>query len=98
MMPLLAVALLLQGVPASQDTAAGRPCRVAVDSMGHYTELTRPDGQKTVHGGGGVLAHCDGTRTTNSADSFAHYGAGGRVDLIGRGVICDTGLALDARF
>ncbi len=98
MMPLLALAFLLQGVPASQDTAAGRPCRVAVDSMGHYTELTSPDGQKTLHGGGGVLAHCDGTNTTISADSFAHYSAIGRLDLIGRVVIRDTGLALDARF
>jgi len=95
--PLLAVVLLLQGVPASQDTTTGRPCRVAVDSMGHYAEVPHPDGTKTLHGGGGVLAHCDGTSTTLSADSFAHYPAVGRLDLIGRVVIRDTGLALDAR-
>ena len=97
MSPLFAVVLLLQGVPASQDTTTGRPCRVAVDSMGHYAEVPHPDGTKTLHGGGGVLAHCDGTSTTLSADSFAHYPAMGRLDLIGRVVIRDTGLALDAR-
>ena len=97
MTPLLAVALLLQGVSAAQDTAGGRPCRVAVDSMGHYAELPHADGTKTLHGGGGVLAHCDGTSTTISADSFAHYPALGRLDLIGRVQIRDTGLALDAR-
>src|SRR5882762_8062681 len=98
MTPLLFVALVLQGVPASQDTTTGRPCRVAVDSMGHYAEIPNGDGTKTLHGGGGVLAHCDGTSTTISADSFAHYPALGRMDLIGRVAIRDTGLALDARF
>ncbi len=97
MTPLLVVWLVLQGVPASQDTTTGRPCRVAVDSMGHYAEIPNADGTKTLHGGGGVLAHCDGTKTTISADSFAHYPALGRMDLIGRVVIRDTGLALDAR-
>ena len=67
MTPLLTVVLLLQGVPASQDTTTGRPCRVAVDSMGHYAEITNPDGTKTLHGGGGVFAHCDGTSTKISA-------------------------------
>src|SRR5213592_1217341 len=98
MTPVLAVVLLLQGVPATSDTVAGRPCRVAVDSMGHYAEIPNPDGTKTVHGGGGVLAHCDGTNTTISADSFAHYPGLGRLDLIGSVAIRDTGLALDARF
>jgi hypothetical protein len=65
--------------------------------MGHYAEITNPDGTKTIHGGGGVLAHCDGTSTTIAADSFAHYGALGRLDLIGRVAIRDTGMALDAR-
>src|SRR5262249_20889455 len=105
----LAIVALLQGVsavplpppppppPARQDTT-GRPCRVAVDSMGHYAELTNPGGTKTYYGGGGVLAHCDGTTTTISADSFAHYAALGRLDLIGRVAIRDTGLSLDAKF
>ncbi|HEV2670976.1 MAG TPA: hypothetical protein VGU74_07780 [Gemmatimonadales bacterium] len=94
----MAAVLLVQASPtlATQDTT-GRPCRVAVDSMGHYAEVPQPDGTKTLHGGGGVLAHCDGTSTTISADSFAHYGALGRLDLIGQVRIRDTGLALDSR-
>ena len=54
MTPLLAVLLLAQATP--QDTAAGRPCRVAVDSMGHFAQTTRAGGDTTSHGGGGVLA------------------------------------------
>ncbi len=96
MIPLIAAALLLQATPA-RDTVAGRQCRVAVDSMGHYAEITNTAGEKTTYGGGGVLAHCVGTGTTISADSFAHYSAIGRLDLIGRVQIRDTGLALDAR-
>lgn len=94
MTPLIATLLLLQ---VQDTTGAGRPCRVAVDSMGHYAETTNPAGEKTTNGGGGVLAHCVGTGTTISADSFAHYGALGRLDLIGRVQIRDTGFALDAR-
>ena len=95
MTPLIATLLLLQ---AHDTTAAGgRPCRVFVDSIGRYTETTNAAGEKTSYGGGGVLAHCVGTGTTISADSFAHYGALGRLDLIGRVQIRDTGFSLDAR-
>jgi hypothetical protein len=94
MIALFAVALL-QGAP--QDTAAGRPCIVAVDSMGHFAQVTHGAGDTTSHGGGGVLAHCAGTGTTISADSFAHYSAVGRLDLIGHVQIRDTAMALDAR-
>jgi hypothetical protein len=65
--------------------------------MGHYAEIPNGDGTKTIHGGGGVFAHCDGTHTTVSADSFAHYPALGRLDLIGRVAIRDT-TRLDAKF
>ena len=93
MTPLIATLLLLQ----AQDTTAGRPCQVAVDSVGHYTETTNARNEKTLNGGGGVLAHCVGTSTTISADSFAHYAALGRLDLLGRVQIRDTGFALDAQ-
>ena len=68
-----------------------------MDSVGHYTETTNARNEKTLNGGGGVLAHCVGTSTTISADSFAHYAALGRLDLIGRVQIRDTGFALDAQ-
>ncbi|HWC74721.1 MAG TPA: hypothetical protein VG454_12370 [Gemmatimonadales bacterium] len=98
MIPLLAAVLLLQAspTPATQDTTS-RPCLVMVDSMGHnYHESTNAAGQKITNGGGGVLAHCVGTGTTISADSFTHNSALGRLDLIGRVQIRDTGMALDA--
>ena len=98
MTPLIATLLLLQGNPApAQDTSAGRPCTVAVDSVGHTLEVTNPDGSKTYYGGGGVLAHCIGAGTTISADSFTHNGGIGRLDLIGRVQIRDVGFWLDAR-
>ena len=95
MTPLIATLLLLQ----AQDTTGGggRPCQVFVDSVGHYSETTNSTGEKTLTGGGGVLAHCVGTSTTISADSFAHYAALGRLDLIGSVQIRDTGFALDSR-
>lgn len=98
MIAVITTALLLQAspAPAAQDTA-GRQCRVAVDSMGHYRETTNAAGEKITNGGGGVLAHCVGTGTTISADSFAHYSSVGRLDLIGRVQIRDTAMALDAR-
>jgi hypothetical protein len=93
---LLTVALTLQQQPAPADS--GRPCVVTIDSIGHtYREIVTANGQKSAHGGGGVLAHCDGTSTTISTDSFAHYPALGRIDLIGRVAIRDTGMALDSR-
>jgi len=100
MISLMAALLALQAspTPAAQDTTSGRPCLVAVDSVGRYVELPQPDGTKILHGGGGVLAHCVGTNTTISADSFTHYSALGRLDLIGRVQIRDTALALDSRF
>ncbi len=93
---LLTVAFLVQQ-PAASDTG-GRPCRVVIDSIGHsYREITSANGDKSAHGGGGVLAHCEGTGSTISADSFAHYSALGRLDLIGLVQIRDTAFALDAR-
>lgn len=99
MIPLFAVAVLLQQpVVADPGPSAGRPCRVVIDSIGHaYREVTAPNGDKTSHGGGGVLGHCEGTGSTIAADSFAHYAALGRLDLIGNVQIRDTGMSLDAR-
>jgi hypothetical protein len=98
MTPLLLLSLLVQQpVSSPPDTTGGRPCRVVIDSIGHsYREITAASGEKSAHGGGGVLAHCEGTGSTISADSFAHYSALGRLDLIGHVQIRDTGMALDS--
>ena len=98
-MTVLLSLLLLQGVAASsQDTTQGRPCLVAIDSVGRFSKSTDASGEETRNGGGGVRAHCLGTGTTVSADSFAHYRGPGRLDLIGHVQIRDTAMALDAHF
>lgn len=95
---MMTAVLFLAMLQQVSDTTAGRPCRVVVDSIGHTSnQVTNPDGTKNTYGGGGVLAHCDGTSTTIAADSFAHFGGLGRLDLIGRVAIRDTGMALDAK-
>src|SRR5216110_2646401 len=93
---ILATALVLQ-VPVDTAQGSGRPCQVAIDNMPRATQtLTGPD--TNYFGAGGVRAHCLGTGTTIAADSFAHYSAFRRMDLVGHVAIRDTGLALDANF
>src|SRR6266446_4347307 len=93
---ILATALVLQ-VPVDTAQGSGRPCQVAIDNMPRAAQaLTGPD--TNYFGAGGVRAHCLGTGTTIAADSFAHYGAPRRMDLVGHVAIRDTGLALDANF
>jgi len=93
---ILATALVLQ-VPVDTAQGSGRPCQVAIDNMPRAAQtLTGPD--TNYFGAGGVRAHCLGTGTTIAADSFAHYGASRRMDLVGHVAIRDTGLALDANF
>src|SRR3989442_8171954 len=93
---ILATALVLQ-VPVDTAQGSGRPCQVAIDNMPRATQmLSGPD--TNYFGAGGVRAHCLGTGTTIAADSFAHYSAFRRMDLVGHVAIRDTGLALDANF
>ena len=93
---ILATALVLQ-VPVDTAQGSGRPCQVAIDNMPRAAQtLTGPD--TNYFGAGGVRAHCVGTGTTIAADSFAHYSAFRRMDLVGHVAIRDTGLALDANF
>jgi hypothetical protein len=97
MVLLLAVS---QRPAAAGDTTAGRPCTVAIDSVGGNAQqvVVRP-GEENVFAGGGVLAHCKGTGSTLSADSVAWYAGVGRFDMIGqrnRVHIRDTAVTLDA--
>ncbi|PYO73300.1 MAG: hypothetical protein DMD64_07740 [Gemmatimonadetes bacterium] len=92
----LALTMALQ-VPTDTGQGGSRPCQVAIDNMPRAAQTI--NGRDTNYfGAGGVRAHCLGTGTTLAADSFAHYGAFRRMDLVGHVAIRDTGLALDANF
>jgi len=100
MAAMLVAALAQQPTPA--DTAAGRPCTLQVDSVGgNYREVAIGAREKNYYAGGGVLAHCQGTGSTLSADSVAYFQGVGRFDMVGLAHqvhIRDTALTLDARF
>jgi len=79
------------------DTAAGRPCKIVVDTVGHYGRQVevRP-GETNLFAGGGVRGHCQGTSSTLVADSLAWYAGVGRLDLLGGVQIRDSAMSLDA--
>lgn len=99
MATVLLVALAQQPAPPA-DTAAGRPCKVIIDSVGGQTQqvVVRP-GETNVFAGGGVLAHCEGTGSTLASDSVAWFAGVSRFDMIGQKNpvhIRDTVMTLDA--
>jgi hypothetical protein len=99
MATVLLVALVQQ--PASPtDAAAGRPCKVIIDSVGRQAQQVevRP-GETNVFAGGGVLAHCEGTGSSLASDSVAWLAGVSRFDMIGQKNpvhIRDTVMTLDA--
>ncbi len=96
-MILVLLALAQQPVSADSARPQGRPCQVAIDSVGHYGRQTvGAVGDTNYFAGGGVLAHCEGTGSTFASDSVAWYSGQRRFDMIGRVKIRDTSLALDA--
>src|SRR5882762_3361708 len=93
---LVVLALAQQPPPVA---AQGRPCSIVIDSIGgNYRQQVPTPGDTNRFAGGGVLAHCEGTGSTLSSDSVAMYGRQRRIDFIGRVVIRDTAMALDANF
>ncbi|HYK82111.1 MAG TPA: hypothetical protein VEU55_03125 [Gemmatimonadales bacterium] len=82
------------------DTAGGRPCKVLIDSVGrNWQQVEVRRGETNVFAGGGVLAHCEGTGTSLTADSIAWFPGTGRFDMLGAlhpVHIRDTAIALDA--
>src|SRR6058998_3150471 len=100
MMATVLLITLVQRPTATADTAAGRPCKVIIDSVGRQArqvEVRR--GETNVFAGGGVLAHCEGTGSTLAADSVAWFAGTGRFDMIGKANqvhIRDTAITLDA--
>jgi hypothetical protein len=101
MAAVLTLALLQQAAPptarSAPDTAPGRPCQVAIDTVGHYGRQVevRP-GETNLFAGGGVRAHCQGTGNTLAADSVAWYAGVGRFDMMGGVQIRDSAVLLDA--
>ena len=103
---MLALALVQQPAPPAtqapiagtvRDSGAGRPCQVVIDTVGHSGRQVevRP-GETNLFAGGGVRAHCRGTNSNLSADSLAWFAGVGRLDLLGRVVIRDTAVSIDA--
>jgi len=91
------MALAQQPTQADTTRPQGRPCQVAIDSVGHYGRQTvGAAGDTNYFAGGGVLAHCNGSNTSFASDSVAWYSSQRRFDMIGRVKIRDTSLALDA--
>ncbi|MGH7674982.1 MAG: hypothetical protein ACREMV_06900 [Gemmatimonadales bacterium] len=93
--PLLALAVMTQ---AQADTGrAGRPCVVAIDSVGNEgRQVETAPGETNFYAGGGVWAHCKGTGSTLVADSVAWLAGAGRFDMLGNVRIRDSAFALDA--
>jgi len=98
--PLMLLALVQRPAPQTADTAGGRPCVVEIDSVGGRTQqVVVRQGETNVFAGGGVLAHCQQTGSTLSADSVAWFAGVGRFDMIGQRHLVhirDTTLTLDA--
>lgn len=100
MMATVLLVTLYQQPATPADTTRGRPCKVLVDSVGRQAQRVEVRaGETNVFAGGGVLAHCEGTSTTLSADSVAWFAGVKRFDMIGQRNIVhirDTTLTLDA--
>jgi hypothetical protein len=95
--PLALLVLVQQSIRVPADTAAGRPCEVAIDTLTRVRQIT-VGADTNYYGGGGVVAHCKGSGTRLKSDSIAYFQGTGRFDMIGNVHIRDTSLALDANF
>ncbi len=100
MMATVLLVTLVQQPASPADTAAGRPCKVLIDSVGRSAQQVEiRAGETNVFAGGGVLAHCEATGSTLAADSVAWFAGVGRFDMIGQKNpvhIRDTVMTLDA--
>src|SRR5205809_6519622 len=85
MMATVLLVALVQQPKSPADTAAGRPCKMIIDSVGRQAQQVEVRrGETHVFAGGGVLAHCGGTSSTLASDSVAWLGGGKRVHMLGR--------------
>jgi len=100
MMAAVLLTTLVQQPASPADSAAGRPCKVIIDSVGRQAQQVevRP-GETNVFAGGGVLAHCEGSGSTLASDSVAWFAGVSRFDMLGQRNpvhIRDTVMILDA--
>jgi hypothetical protein len=100
MMATVLLVALVQQPASSADTAAGRPCKMIIDSVGRQAQQVEVRrGETNVFAGGGVLAHCEGTSSTLASDSVAWFAGVKRFDMLGQRNpvhIRDTAITLDA--
>ena len=100
MMATVLLVALVQQSASPADTAAGRPCKMIIDSVGRQAQQVEVRrGETNVFAGGGVLAHCEGTSSTLASDSVAWFAGVKRFDMIGQKNpvhIRDTAMTLDA--
>src|SRR5467141_2005165 len=100
MMAAVLLTALVQQPASPADTAAGRPCKVVIDSVGRQAQQVEVRrGETNVFAGGGVLAHCEGSGSTLASDSVAWFAGVSRFDMIGQRNpvhIRDTVMILDA--
>src|SRR5260370_1920458 len=91
---------LAQEPAAPAEAAAGRPCKMIIDSVGRQAQRVEVrGGETTVFAGGGVLAYCEGTSSTLASDSVAWFAGVKRFDMLGQKNpvhIRDTAMTLDA--
>lgn len=100
MASVLLVALVQQPASPADTAAAGRPCKMIIDSVGRQAQQVEVRrGETNVFAGGGVLAHCEGTSSTLASDSVAWFAGVKRFDMLGQKNpvhIRDTAMTLDA--
>src|SRR3989440_5733448 len=100
MMATVLLVALVQQPKSPADTAAGRPCKMIIDSVGRQAQQVEVRrGETNVFAGGGVLAHCEGPSSTLASDSVAWFAGVKRFDMLGQKNpvhIRDTAMTLDA--
>src|SRR5207247_10114935 len=85
MMATVLLVALVQHPASPADTAAGRPCKMIIDSVGRQAQQVEVRrGETNVFAGGGVLAHCGGTSSTLASDRVAWFAGVNGVDMLGQ--------------
>src|SRR2546421_8456575 len=83
MMATVLLVALVQQPKSPADTAAGRPCKMIIDSVGRQAQQVEVRrGETNGFAGGGGLAHFEGTSSTPPSHSVAWFAGGKRVDIL----------------